>query len=217
MALPLDPHKVLDQQFFAVMECVEGYLAAQEELSAVLKDGLFDIAKAKYTLGSLGQQCYPGDMHAAAVVHPQQLEQQSDNLFDQFSLSQQLQDCHMKAKALHTQQQGQELKQQQQPQQQLRQRRKDSQQQQDSQQLHQQGDEQPDPPSPTASSDDTHHQADPIAWFSALPPAALRSAQGHFRTALERAVAAANKVQQLRALLEDLVDTCSPDDGADSK
>lgn len=215
MAPPLDPHKVPDKQFFAVMECVESYLAAQEELSAALKDGLFDIAKAKYTLGSLGQQCYPGDMHAAVVVHPQQLEQQPDNLFEQFSLSQQLQDCHMKAKALHVQQQGQE--QQPHPQQQLRQRRKDSQQQQDSQQLHQQGDEQPDPPSPVASSDDTHHQTDPIAWFSALPPSALRSAQGHFRTALERAVAAANRVQQLRALLEGLVDSCSPDDGADSK
>lgn len=219
---PLDPAKIPNQKFFAVMEGIEAYLAAQEELAAALKDGLFDLAKAKYTLGpgAVGQQCYPGDMHAAAAVHPQQPEQESDSLFDQFDLCQQLQDCHLAAKAAATPQQEQDKasggKQQEQ---QLRQRRKGSQQQLGSSTPQQQQGEQHDPPPSTASSssgdDDAYHQADPITWFTALPPAALKSAQGHFRVALQRAVAAANRVQQLREMLEDLVDTCSREGGAD--
>jgi hypothetical protein len=47
-------------------------------------------------------------------------------------------------------------------------------------------------------SSDGQHSADPVTWFSALPPASLKAAQASFRGALQQAVEAANAGQRLR-------------------
>lgn len=171
--------RIPEQQFFSVMECMEAYLAAQEELAAALKDGLFDIAKGKYTLGSgtLGKQRYPGDMQAAVRVKLQQPVEHADSLYEQFQLEDHGQHEHSHQQRSVTEAQGQQKQRQ--------------------QEQHQQD---------AGGSGRGSSPVDPITWFSALPPAPLKAAQAHFRTALQRAVLAANKVQQLRQLLEDLQD-----------
>jgi len=175
----LNMERISEQQFFSVMECMEAYLAAQEELAAALKDGLFDIAKGKYALGSgtLGKQRYPGDMQAAVKVEPQQPVEQADSLYEQFQLHDHGQHEHVHQSVLETEDQVQQQRQQQQCQQDA-----------------------------DGSSGRDSSPVDPITWFSALPPAPLKAAQAHFRTALQRAVLAANRVQQLRQLLDDLQD-----------
>ena len=73
-------------QLFEVMQCIENYLAAQERLGAALRDGWFSVARGKYSLGSaLGQQRYPGDMEATAVVHTTQPDTE-DGIYDAFEL-----------------------------------------------------------------------------------------------------------------------------------
>jgi hypothetical protein len=203
-----NPARVQDKQFWSVMQCMEAYLEAQEELAASLKAGLFDIAKAKYSLGpgSLGQQCYPGDMHAAVTVQLQQPDAQPDSIYDTFQLSEQLQQCHLKPAAQAQQQQHATADQPAGKRQQQRQGlQDDSLQQQDAHgntAHHAANDHR---------SSSSGHKIDPVHWFSALPPAPLKSAQGNFKTALQRAVAAANKVQELRHLLQDLQDSCGSD------
>lgn len=194
---PVDLQHVPAQRFWAVMECIESYLAAQEELSSALKAGMFDLTKAKYSLGpgALGQQRYPGDMTAAATVvtHRQQQQQDEeeeeeddDSLYDTFQLRQQLhQQCQVLAPAATA-----ERKQQ-----------------------HPDGDavdrQQPGSSSVQSgngsSSDGAHTAGNPVRWFCGLPPAPLKSAQAHFGVALQHAVTAANKVQELRQLLEELL------------
>jgi hypothetical protein len=205
---PVDPAKVQDKQFWSVMQCMEAYLEAQDELAAALKAGLFDIAKAKYSLGpgSLGQQCYPGDMHAAATVQLQQPDAQPDSLYDTFQLCQQLQHRHLKPAAQAQQRQHAEAAD------------KSAEKQQQQQGLQDDSLQQQDTHDSTAqhadnghSSSSSGHKSDPVHWFSALPPAPLKSAQGSFQTALQCAVAAANKVQELRQLLQDLQDSCGSD------
>lgn len=206
---PVDLAKVQDKQFWSVMQCMEAYLQAQDELAAALKAGLFDIAKAKYSLGpgSLGQQCYPGDMHAAAKVQLQQPNAQPDCLYDTFQLHQQLQLCNLKA-AVHAQQQQQHTKAAEKPaeKQQQQVQQDDSLRQPDTQPSEVQQHN-----SHSKDSTSSDHTVNPVHWFSPLPPAPLKSAQGNFQTALQRAVAAANKVQELRQLLEDLQDSCGSD------
>jgi hypothetical protein len=58
----------LDQAHVQLFECLEAYLEAREALHAALKDGHFHLARAKYSMGSLGQQQYPADMRAGAWI-----------------------------------------------------------------------------------------------------------------------------------------------------
>jgi hypothetical protein len=196
---PLDLHKVPNETYFAVMKGIELYLEAQEELAAALKAGLFDLAKAKYSLGpgSVGQQCYPGEMHTAVSVLLQPDNQQQDSLFDRFHLCQQLKQCHAAATK--------------QPQQQLEPKALAAAAGDESTAAacKQQDDTVAADSKRIDSDSSSSHLQDPLAWFSALPPPTLRSAQVQFKSALERAVAAANRVQELRRLLEQLMDTCS--------
>jgi hypothetical protein len=196
---PLDLHKVPNETYCAVMQGIEVYLEAQQELATALKAGLFDLAKAKYSLGpgSVGQQCYPGEMQAAVGVLRQPPQQQQDSLFDHFELCQQLEQCHIAAAKK--------------PQQQLEPKasaagaaagRSAA--------CKQQDDTVAAADSKHAYSSSSSSQShDPLGWFSALPPPTLRSAQVQFKSALERAVAAANRVQELRQLLEELLENCS--------
>lgn len=196
---PLDLQHVPAQRFWAVMECMEAYLAAQEELAAALKAGMFDLTKAKYSLGpgALGQQRYPGDMTAAATVvpHRQQQQQQDaeeeddDSLYDTFQLRQQLQQqCQVSQAAADTAERKQQ--------------HPDGDAAVDKQQP---GSSRAQPGNGSSSSDGAHTAGDPVRWFCGLPPAPLKSAQAHFGVALQHAVTAANKVQELRQLLEELL------------
>lgn len=213
---PVDLKQVPADKFWAIMQAIEDYMQAQEDLAAALKAGLFDVAKAKYSLGpgSLGQQCHPGDMQATATVQLQLPETQPDSLYDTFQLCQQLQQCSIKAPVEHKQQQQEAqaavaaeepgLRHRKQQESQQQEQQNDSQQQPDGES----NKSQPKSSSSSGSSEDhSRAQADPVAWFSALPPAALRSAQSNFQTVLQRAVAAANRAQQLRQLLENLQDS----------
>jgi hypothetical protein len=194
---PLDLQHVPAQRFWAVMECMDSYLAAQEELAAALKAGLFDLAKAKYSLGpgALGQQHYPGDMTAAATVVPQQQQRQQqqqdeaqeedDSLYDTFELRQQQlqqQQCRVSKAAATAEQQPDDNA--------------------------VAGNSRAAPRDGNSSIDRgaPHTAVDPVRWFSPLPPPPLKSAQAHFGVALQHAVAAANKVQELRQLLEELLE-----------
>jgi hypothetical protein len=177
-----------EQQFFAALQCIENYMEAQEQLGAALKDGLLNLARGKYTLGSaLGQQRYPGDMQASVLLQPSPAAD-DDNLYEEFQLLQSISQQHA----------GQ---------------RHDSRAPQAGQQQEQQQEKQgPDASTAAGAAADVAGSAeahahshtcsnnDPVAWFSALPPPPVRQAQSDFGDALQRAVAAANALQRLRQL-----------------
>eukprot|EP00878_Enallax_costatus_P015033 GHUV01015741.1.p1 GENE.GHUV01015741.1~~GHUV01015741.1.p1 ORF type:complete len:184 (+),score=52.55 GHUV01015741.1:517-1068(+) len=158
-------------QLFEVMQCIDDYLVAQERLSSALKDGWFSIARGKYSLGSaLGQQRYPGDMEATTLVHTIQGDTE-DGIYDAFELhacSRRSSDAGPAKKEQHTAAEDDTA--------------------------------QPDADSSRrrSNSEQRHHQVDPVSWFAALPPPPVRQAQKDFLTVLQRVVAAANAVQQLR-------------------
>jgi hypothetical protein len=99
------PPPLGDPCFFSVLQALDDYLAAQEQLQAHLKGGLLELARARYALGpaSLGQAQYPGAMQASALVarpscasaaadssrSGQDLQQQQQQPFEQFQLQQQ--------------------------------------------------------------------------------------------------------------------------------
>lgn len=158
-----------EEQLFEVMQCIEDYLKAQEDLSAALKDGMFSIARGKYSLGSeLGQQRYPGDMSTTVLVDivPAQHE---GSLYGEFKLR----PCskeqgrlekqpHMSAEddTAHPEADGARTS--------------------------------------STREQHSHNQADPVTWFAALPPPPVRQAQKDFVTVLQRVVAAANALQRLQ-------------------
>lgn len=173
-----------EQQFWAVMECMEEYLTAQEQLGKALKDGLFNIARGKYTLGSsLGQQRYPGDMQAASTVHvcpPADHE----SLYDEFELYQHKPAQKQRSPAAN----GAEP---------------------DSSTAPRDNQQSPARSGAMEAQVEGHGHShscssDPVTWFCALPPAPVRQAQSDFSTALQRVVAAANALQRLRQLAADL-------------
>jgi hypothetical protein len=186
-----------EQQLFTALQCIEDYLEAQEHLGVALKDGLLNIARGKYTLGSaLGRQRYPGDMQASVLLQPNPAAH-DDNMFEEFQLQQSAEQKH-EGQRQHSRRCSAE------------------------QQQHEQGpDEHTQAVTAAAeeaglsdanSSSHACSSSDTVAWFSALPPQPVRQAQRDFVGALQRAVAAANALQRLRQLAVDL--SCQDQDAA---
>eukprot|EP00775_Hariotina_reticulata_P011206 gene11206-11356_t len=174
-----------EQQLFAVFQCIEDFIKAQEDLGAALKDGFFSIARGKYALGQeLGEQRYPGDMQATTLVELVR-DAHDDVLFDGFELKQLLQRPAKHAATLTSQQQSADSME------------------------HNEG---ASVRAATAHTDCL--QQDPVSWFAPLPPPPVKQAQQDFSRALKHAVAAANALQQLRqhaSTLEQLSDAASDD------
>uniref|UniRef100_A0A7S0VIH5 Vacuolar ATPase assembly protein VMA22 n=1 Tax=Polytomella parva TaxID=51329 RepID=A0A7S0VIH5_9CHLO len=57
---------VKDLLFSKSLDCVEEYITCQQRLSKKLKQGLFNLSKAKYSLGTLGQVNY--NSNASALI-----------------------------------------------------------------------------------------------------------------------------------------------------
>jgi hypothetical protein len=179
-----------EQQFFSALQCIENYLEAQQQLGVALKDGLLNIARGKYTLGSdLGQQRYPGDMRATVLLQPCPATD-DDAIYDEFQLQPPPAGQEHAGQRRHS-----------------------------SSCTAQQRHEQQEPGHPAAgpaaaaatsssieprSTDHACSSSNSLAWFSALPPQPVRQAQSNFAGALQQAVAAANALQRLRQLAADL-------------
>ena len=207
-----------ERVFVDVLQATDDYLAACEQLAAVLKGGWFSLARAKYAAASatsLGQAAYPGDMRASAVVGMVE-PSDPDDLYDRFELRQE--QAERALSGLGASRTGSDG-----------------------------GGERRTPPAAEAglaglggsgagggepatagctgadaggaalkasSSWCTGSAADPLQWFGGgLPPADLRQAQREFKCALVAAVTAANQLQRLRARADVLLDCASGDDG----
>lgn len=192
-AAPLHTMAPTEQEFFSALQCIEDYLKTQDMLGGALKDGLLNLARGKYTLGSsLGQQRYPGDMRASALLQPCPAGAE-DAIYEEFSLQTVTvqhagQMHHTNSTAEQHQQHGQH---EQQPEQETAGRTAA-------------GAAVAAAGSESLSGRHACSSNDPLAWFSALPLQPVRQAQSDFAAALQHAVAAANALQRLRQLAADL-------------
>jgi hypothetical protein len=174
-----------EHELFVVLQCVEDYLKAQEDLGAALKDGFFSIARGKYALGQqLGEQRYPGDMQATTLVDFVR-DPHDDVMYDGFQLKQLL----LKRPGQHVS-------------------NPISHQPAGSVQHNERAPVQPGTAQTGCS------QQDPVSWFASLPPPPVKQAQQDFSRALQHAIAAANVLQRLRQLASTLEPPSPPSDAA---
>jgi len=200
--LPSGTAEQQEQAFVGVLQATEDYLSDIEQLSNALKAGWFSLARAKYAAaggaGTLSPAACPGEMRASAVL---QLIAPSDedDLYDCFELRTMGAGAGTAEPASGTSGGlvGESPEDR-------------------STSTAVPAAEEPDTTSSSASATQPAGareaptsrgiSSDPLHWFGGgLPSADLRQAQRDFKSALRAAVAAANRLQQLRGAAEAVV------------
>lgn len=187
--------------FVEVLDTAQAYLELQQQLSQQLKQGLFDLARAKYSMGPIGQAQYDSEMQATSLATVQAA--QGENGCSRQGQRYRFKPCDGPRPREAAAQQGEEgvagssddeegceedfafLR-----------------------RLREEADEVGGSCAHGAAAASStgkggrlagrRHGAEPLHWFGVLVPPALKDSQASFRQALETVIKLANAAEQLR-------------------